>query len=224
MPEGESNMLKHWRAVLGALALLQPVWTFIKWTWDWLGRLDLVASHLHDFGVQAVLDFIENPPPAALVPSIIIGLLLIWWDLKRKGIAVTPEEAALPPDPYQKLRLGFYIVCAAIGVSVWVVAWPTIFPSMTFSRPPAPPAQTSKLISNLSRVILVCDSPKPEKPPSLEERKAELAERLDVLEKIFGQTVTGDVTDNETTLSSTISTPYGVMNKIWLAKRSGDKV
>jgi hypothetical protein len=116
-------MVKHWRAILGALALIQPAWTFIKWSLDWLGRIDLITSHLHDFGMQAVLDFIENPRPAFFFPSIVIGLLLIWWDVKRKDILATPEatSAALALDPYRKLRWGFYGVCATIGISVWVV-------------------------------------------------------------------------------------------------------
>ena len=62
-------MFKHWRAVLGVAALIQPAWTFIKWALDWLGRIDLITSHLHDFGVQPALDFIENPPPAFFLPA-----------------------------------------------------------------------------------------------------------------------------------------------------------
>jgi hypothetical protein len=48
-------MFKHWRAIVGILFFLQPAWQFIKWGLDWAGRIDLITSHLRDFGVQAVL-------------------------------------------------------------------------------------------------------------------------------------------------------------------------
>jgi hypothetical protein len=76
-------MLKHWRVIVGGLFFLQPAWGFFKWGLDWAGRLDLITSHLHDFGVRAVLEFIKNPPAWSLLPSVVIGLLLIWWDVRR---------------------------------------------------------------------------------------------------------------------------------------------
>jgi hypothetical protein len=40
---------KHWGAVLAALVLNGIyIWKGIKWLLDWLGRLDLVASHVQD--------------------------------------------------------------------------------------------------------------------------------------------------------------------------------
>jgi hypothetical protein len=44
------------------------------------------------------------------------------------------------------------------------------------------------------------------------------------MQKIFGYTVKGDVTDNETTLSNTVGTPTGSLTQNWLAKRAGDKI
>jgi hypothetical protein len=97
---------------------------------------------------------------------------------------------------------------------------PQIVPTPAPALSPAKP----KLASTMSRVILVCDSPKLEKPPSLAKRKAELAERIDVMQKIFGYSVKGDVTDNELTLSATFNTATGSMKQDWLAKRTGDKI
>jgi hypothetical protein len=139
-----SSMLKHWRAILGVVALVQPAWTFFKWAMDWLGRIDLIASHLHDFGVQAVLDFIENPPPGFLGPSIVIGLLLIWWDVKRKD--------ATELNFNQKLAVGFYLGCAVLCISVWTAAWYVSLPvkaaPVPIAAPPPPPAPQSRQDQN----------------------------------------------------------------------------
>ena len=217
---------KHFGAILaGTVINLPALGKGAIWLTDWLSRFDFWKTYGSELpGAAVMIGYLTNPPPWTVFITSSLAVLIVLWDVRRqtKTAEIIVPAAAL--DPYRKLRLGFYSICAVIGVSVWVVAWPTIFPSMTLPRPPAPPGPTSKLVSNLSRVILVCDSPKPEKPPTLEERKADLAERLDVLEKIFGQTVTGDVTDSETTLSTTFNTLYGAMSQSWLAKRSGDKI
>lgn len=92
-------------------------------------------------------------------------------------------------------------------------------------QPSATPTPTKpKLTSNYSRLILVCDSPKPAKLSSLAKRKADLAERLDLVEKVFGQTFKGNLTDNELTLSGTLNTPTGPVKQDWLVRRSGDQL
>jgi hypothetical protein len=117
-------MFKHWRAIVGLLFFLQPAWQFIKWGLDWAGRIDLITSHLHDLGLQAVLNFIANPPAWFFLPSVGLGLLLIWWDVKRK------EAAEIELN--KKLLIGFYSGCTAVAVAVWGIALPLYFP------PPAP--------------------------------------------------------------------------------------
>jgi hypothetical protein len=108
------------------------------------------------------------------------------------------------------------VLNAPVAVQSVLQIIPTPVPSPSLAKP--------KLASTMARVILLCDSPKPEKPPSLAKRKAELAERIDVMQKIFGYSVTGDVTDNELTLSATFNTGTGAMKQDWLAKRTGDKI
>jgi hypothetical protein len=93
-------MLRHWRTIIGILVLFQPAWQFIKWALDWAGRFDLIASHLHDFRAQAVLDFISNPPAWSFSPTIGAGLLLIWWDVRPKETKELSFE--------QRLLIGFY--------------------------------------------------------------------------------------------------------------------
>jgi len=222
-------MLKRWPTILGLLLFVRPVWDGIKWLLDWFGRFDLIASHLHDLGVQPVLDFILNPPAWMFWPTMLAGCLLIWWDLKRKQIALVQDidTAEIAPDPHRKLRLGFYGLCAALGVSVWAITWPTMFPDglpIRTVEATKPPAAKPKLVSNMARTVFVCDSPHLEKPPSLAERKAQLADRLEIMHRVFGVEVTGDVAENEVTLSATINTAMGRMKQDWLAKRSGDQI
>jgi hypothetical protein len=89
---------------------------------------------------------------------------------------------------------------------------------------PKSPITKPKLVSNMSRTILVCDSPHPENPPSLTERNAQLAERLDIMQRIFGVAATGAVAENELTMSATVGTAIGPMKQDLLAKRSGDRI
>jgi len=135
-------MFKHWRALVGGLFFIQPAWEFIKWVLDWAGRIDLITSHLHDFGVQAMLDFISHPPAWTFLPSVGAGLLLIWWDVKRKEVA----EIELN----KKLLIGFYVGCAAVTIGIWGTALPLYTPK----RPPVPPPPSKSV-----------EAPKPVLPP-----------------------------------------------------------
>jgi hypothetical protein len=97
-------------------------------------------------------------------------------------------------------------------------------PTQAPPPPPAKPPAKPPLVSTFSKMILVCDSPKLAKAPSLAERKAVLAEKLDVLKKIFGADAKGNVADNEQTLSVAVNTPTGSVKQDWVVKRTGDKL
>ena len=76
---------KHWRAVLGGMAILPSLWRGLVWLFDWGARVDLVITKLREHGgIAAVFEFLINPPPWFIFPAIIIGLLLIWWDTSRR--------------------------------------------------------------------------------------------------------------------------------------------
>ncbi|WP_316227755.1 hypothetical protein [Bradyrhizobium sp. SZCCHNR3015] len=97
--------------------------------------------------------------------------------------------------------------------------------SMASGSPsPSPGSMTPKIASTLARMILACDSPKPAKPLSLTRRRADLAERLELLQKMYGFSVTGNVTENELTLSTVVNQPFGSMKQSWLIKRVDDKI
>lgn len=98
------------------------------------------------------------------------------------------------------------------------IVTPTPAPSFTPSKP--------KLVSNYTKMVLVCDSPKATgKTPSLKERKAELAKFLDLMQKMFGYAVTGSVAEDEFSFSVEVPQPTGGnLKQDYLMKRSGDKV
>jgi hypothetical protein len=76
---------KHWRAVLGGVAILPSFWRGLVWLFDWGARVDLVIAKLREYGgIAAVIEFLINPPPWFIFPAIIIGFLLIWWDTARR--------------------------------------------------------------------------------------------------------------------------------------------
>jgi hypothetical protein len=76
---------KHWRAVLGIVAILPSLWRWLVWLFDWGARVDLVITKLREHGgAAAVIEFLINPPSWFIFPAIIIGLLLIWWDTARR--------------------------------------------------------------------------------------------------------------------------------------------
>jgi hypothetical protein len=179
-------MLKHWRAIIGLLFFVKPVWDGIKWILDWFGRFDLIASHLHDFGMQAVLDFISNPPPWTVWPTIGLGCLLIWWDVKRKEVAEL--------EPNRKILIAFYIGCAAVAVAIWGTALALYFPSPAALAAPTPkPTETPKvapvpplqrqLQSTAGKVLLSCLV-----PPGDKKKREESKINFRKFAKLYGDT------------------------------------
>jgi hypothetical protein len=59
---------------------------------------------------------------------------------------------------------------------------------------------------------------------SLAKKKAELAERLALVEKLYGRSIKGNVTESEATLSTTVDTPTGTVKQDLFVKRVDDKL
>jgi hypothetical protein len=135
------RITRYWRGLSVAAFLSLPnIWQGIKWVWDWFGRLDLFTNHLSNFrGIAPVTDFLTNPPPWTIFPSIVLGVLVILWDVRRQD---REGYASQTLDLNQKLLVGFHSFCAAIAIAIWVMAWPLYFPAKAAVVPatPIPPA------------------------------------------------------------------------------------
>ncbi|MFZ0766819.1 hypothetical protein [Bradyrhizobium sp.] len=102
---------------------------------------------------------------------------------------------------------------------------PVTSPIAAPSPAPSPTPSKPKLVSNIAKMILVCDSPKSAKTPSLKERKVELAKYLDLMEKIFGYAAQGNVAEDELSFSIEVPQPTGgTLKQDYLIKRSGDRL
>ena len=157
---------KHLAAILTGTAFNLPaLWKGVVWLTDWLSRFDLWRTYGRELpGAAAVIGYLLNPPPWTVFLTGTVGVLIVLWDVRRqaKTPAIVVPEIAL--DPHRRLRFGFYSFCAAIGISVWVVAWPVMFPA----RPASPPAQPKPVapaisspparstMSTMERVIYQC--------------------------------------------------------------------
>ena len=92
----------RWRRVVGAIFVVQGLlaaastslgwlWQNIKWLLDWGGRIDFIQSH---FGsIEFIGRFFFSPPGWIPIAATIIGLGMIWWDIKR-GSASNPAAMA----------------------------------------------------------------------------------------------------------------------------------
>jgi hypothetical protein len=91
---------RHWLALLGLLAWLQPLWLAIKWLVGRGGDLDFIISRWADPGwVGAVISFFLSPPPWTMLPLLIIGTALILWDYSRHRNVAGPSVAPLKLVP-----------------------------------------------------------------------------------------------------------------------------
>jgi hypothetical protein len=87
---------KFWPTVLAVVLQIVGAWNFIKWILDWGGRIDVLASTYHDIGgLDAMIGYLLNPPPWLWPIALIVGLVLIWWDVRRHKTA--PFPASISP-------------------------------------------------------------------------------------------------------------------------------
>jgi hypothetical protein len=81
---------RHWRALVGAFLLLEPIWRGIKWLITLGGDVDFIVSRSQEPGwVGAVIDTLISPPGWITLPLIVSGLALIYWDTRRSRHALT---------------------------------------------------------------------------------------------------------------------------------------
>jgi hypothetical protein len=204
-------MLKHWRAVLGVLFFVKPIWEGIKWLLDWLGRADLIASYLHAFGVQVVIDFVLNPPGWTVWPTIGLGCLLIWWDVKRKEAVDLSLE--------QKLRIGFYCGCTALAATVWGMyfclaysppARALVSTSTPAPKPILPPPRVTQ--ATPERAIYKCKRSPDTEAKTEDARFAEFKKYIEVYSDMNGYAAKVTVVPGGRKAELTPATPFGAKN------------
>jgi len=92
----------RWRRVVGALFVVQgllaaastslgSLWQGIKWLLDWGGRIDFIQSHIGS--VAHIWSILFLPPGWVPIATTVVGLTMIWWDLKR-GTTSNPAVMA----------------------------------------------------------------------------------------------------------------------------------
>lgn len=111
---------RHWPAFFAVAANLPSMWRGLVWLFDWEERIETAVAKFHAYGdLAGVIRFFLNPPPWLIWITLPAGLLLIWWDIKRKpasrnglpaaSVATTPGEL-LPDisarDPYFRILEG----------------------------------------------------------------------------------------------------------------------
>lgn len=139
---------KHFGAIaLGTAINLPSLVKGIIWATDWLSRLDFWNTHLRDIpgiaGVAALMRYLIDPPPWTVFLTSIAAILIILWDVRRQSRVA--ESTAAAPDPFRRLKVGFFIFCAAVLLGVWAMAWPLYFPAAQVVAAPKPIPNPSPL-------------------------------------------------------------------------------
>jgi hypothetical protein len=80
----------HWRALLGAASLLEPVWRLIKWLLHWASDFDFVISRIQNPSwvgvvINWLIKWVFDPPAWVTIPALIAGVALIFWDFRRQA-------------------------------------------------------------------------------------------------------------------------------------------
>jgi len=133
--------------------------------------------------------------------------------------------------------LGLFFIVIEILVPCWLLAsksWGATEQTVAVLRPPLPanvpdhPPSTvptkRRLVSNFKRLILICESPEPAAPRSLEQRKADWALMIELMQRIYGYSAKGTAEEDELTLSVAAKMGVGNVEENYLIKRTGDNV
>jgi hypothetical protein len=87
---------RHWRALLALAPLLPP---FVKGVLSFVGfggSVDFVISRLQEPGwVAVMIRWLLDPPGWSILPMILMGLALIFWDSRRHrlGVAIAGDAS-----------------------------------------------------------------------------------------------------------------------------------
>jgi hypothetical protein len=134
-----SRIIRYWRGIsLATFFNLPSLWEGIKWFWDWFGRFDVAANYLRDlWGFKPLIGFLTNPPPWTVFPSVLFGILVILWDVRRQDKKVANGPVVY--DLNRRLLIGFYAGCTAVAIGIWSAWWVISTPAKAVPAPVTPP-------------------------------------------------------------------------------------
>ena len=76
---------RHWQGIAGAGALLLSVWQVVR---SMISDVDFVAAHVQNPGwIGTVLAFLSAPPPYIPLLLVVVGLGLIFWQVRRSPVS-----------------------------------------------------------------------------------------------------------------------------------------
>lgn len=74
--------VRRWRVVLGILWWIIPLGKFVRTLFELGGDTEFAATH--SVWLVKMIEAVGKIPDLLTLPSIIVGLVLIWWDVRRK--------------------------------------------------------------------------------------------------------------------------------------------
>jgi hypothetical protein len=88
---------RHWKAILGGIFLIPPILRGLRFVLDFGGYIDFVVAHMTQPGwLGVVIADLVDPPSGIILPLILLGLGLIYWDSRRSAVR-TPAVAVNDP-------------------------------------------------------------------------------------------------------------------------------
>jgi hypothetical protein len=96
----------------------------VLWAIDQKGRFDAATSSLDTVGGFGVTRLLIDPPPWFYPLALVVGLLLIWWDIRRqpikRKITMSPLAIAVAATIVCVGVWGWYFIDRQRGPIVWV--------------------------------------------------------------------------------------------------------
>jgi hypothetical protein len=92
---------RHWKAILGGIFLIPPILRGLRFVLDFGGYIDFVVAHMTEPGwLGVVIADLVDPPSGIILPLILLGLGLIYWDSRRSAVsAPAPHTSGISTDP-----------------------------------------------------------------------------------------------------------------------------
>jgi hypothetical protein len=80
---------RHWKAILGGIFLIPPILRGLRFFLDFGGYIDFIVAHMTEPGwLGVVIADLVDPPSGIILPLIVLGLGLIYWDSRRFAVRV----------------------------------------------------------------------------------------------------------------------------------------